>query len=219
MSPRGPFARKSLVTLVPAIVIAAGIAAGSIVRMELLSTEFHDGIVGADARYALALKAADALHDALANEKDAMVMIGKAGLDEYATGWMTDIDHLRAATASLQLLADTPEQAAGLEPLWTAIDAYVAAGQTMYKLKVERQSDSAIALSNTAAEAARNRLADLIARQVELGARETARRLASYRRELAWLGALAALSFTAAVSLLLFPFSRTRLAAPHLAGE
>lgn len=189
-------------------------------RIDRLNAQFHEDILAIAARQSLAEKASEATRLALSSEKNAMVMIGKPGLDDYATAWMTAVDHLRAAVASLELLADSPARAQKLAAIDDALAAYVTAGQKMYELKLANDSASAIEISNGVAEAARERIDDLVGDEVAGAAHDSAAVLSRYERRLAAVLGLMALGLGATAAAAVWLASRPALRAGTLpAGE
>jgi hypothetical protein len=209
------------------IPLALGLAAVTLcivalagLRIDRLTAQFHADILAIAARQSLAEKASEATRLALSSEKNAMVMIGKPGLDDYATAWMTAVDHLRAAVASLELLADSPARTQKLEAIDDALSAYVTAGQKMYALKVANESASAIEISNGVADAARTRINDLVDGEVADAARDSTAVLRHYERRLDAVLGLVALGLGATAAAAAWLASRpVDRALPSLAGE
>ena len=189
-------------------------------RIDRLTAQLHDDILAIAARQSLAGTASEATRLALSSEKNAMVMIGNPELDDYASTWMTAVDHLRAAVASLELLADSPARAQKLGAIDDALAAYVTAGQKMYELKVANESASAIEISNGVAEAARKRINDLVGDEVADAARDSAAVVLRYERGLDAVLGLTVLGLGATTAAAAWLASRPAYRAlPSLAGE
>jgi len=208
-----PAALGFAAAMILAVIAAAALGLGQ------STAAFRADILLPDARAALARNAALSLRAAVTSEKDAMVMVGQSGLDDQAAAWMTAIQHLRAASAGLGLLADTPEERAALGQIDAAIDAYVAAGEAMYRLKRGSESADAIAISNGAAERARTRIETLLRARLDAAAGAADARAARYERAVGeWLAT--ALGLSAAIAAAAWLGTRRRPGgAPALAGE
>jgi hypothetical protein len=151
--------------IVIAVAIAGIVIGGSIVHHRV--AQANDAIQAMQARYQLATAAADAMHSATSNEKNAMLATDKDNLDEFATGWVTAVDHLKEDLAALKRSARSPSGSQAIEQIETAVQTYVKAGEAMYQLKVRNDTDEAIAMSNDAAQRARERVIDLIRDQLD----------------------------------------------------
>jgi signal transduction histidine kinase len=149
------------------LAVALGIVALAERSLSKLTAQTHQIIHVTAARQALALVAAASVNSVAASEKNAMLMTDKAGLDVFATAYMTDMDHLKASIASLKELATDPAETDRLGQIDDAIAAYGATGEQLYQFMVDREFDQAHALSRGAAQIARERLIDLIRDEVD----------------------------------------------------
>jgi len=148
------------------LAVALGIVALADRSLGRLTAETHQIIRVTAKRQALALVAAASVNSVAANEKNAMLMTDKAELDVFATGYVTDMDHLKASIAALQKLAADPAESERLKRIESAIAAYAETGAELYQMMVERRFDAAHALSNGGAQKARERLIGLIREEV-----------------------------------------------------
>jgi signal transduction histidine kinase len=155
-----------------AVMLAAalGIVAFAESSLDRLRAQTHEIIRVTAARQALALGASASLNGVAANEKNAMLMTDKTGLDVFASGYVTEIDHLRAAIAGLKALTVESSEIVALDEMARAVEAYFATGEQLYQLMVDREVEKAHALSTGAAQTARERLIDLIRVEVERSA-------------------------------------------------
>jgi hypothetical protein len=193
---RRPAAERVIPAAMAAVLMLAILFAASM-RVDGLVITFRDEMARLGARHALAVAAREAYLGALSSEKNAMVMTGAAGLDDYASSWMTSVDHVKAAEASLQLVSDPSPR---FDEIWGALDSYRQLGEEMYKLKVGQHSGGAIAISTGAADAARNRLDALIEAQVAESAAALDSSTAGFERGLALVAGLATAGLAAAAA-------------------
>ena len=140
------------------LVVALGIVAFAERSLDRLRAQTHEIIRVTAARQALALGASASINGVAANEKNAMLMTDQAGLDVFASGYVTEIDHLKASIAALKTLTADPRETAMLEDMERAVQAYFATGEQLYQLMVDRDYDKAHALSTGEAQSARDRL-------------------------------------------------------------
>lgn len=157
---------KMVVPFALLLLVALGIVALAERSLSALTAQTHEIIRVTAARQAFALSAAAAISSVAADEKNAMLMTDKAGLDVFASAYVTDIDHLKASIAALKNLTERPADIAAIEQIETAVDAYYATGEELYRLMVDKAYDQAHALSTGAAQTARERAIDLINKQV-----------------------------------------------------
>jgi signal transduction histidine kinase len=148
------------------LAVALGIVALAERSLERLTAETHQIIRVTAKRQALALVAEATVNGVAANEKNAMLMTDKAGMDVFATGYVTDMDHLKASIAALEKLAADRGERLRLTQIEGAIAAYAATGAELYDLMVAKRFAEAHALSNGAAQQARERLIALIRQEV-----------------------------------------------------
>jgi hypothetical protein len=151
--------------IVIAIAVVGIVIGGSIVHHRV--SQANDAIQAMQARNKLATAAADAIHSATSNEKNAMLATDKDNLDEFATGWVTAVDHLKEDLAGLEQSARSPAETQAIETIEAALQAYMKAGEAMYQLKLSNDTDEAIAMSNATAQQARDRVINLIRDQVD----------------------------------------------------
>jgi signal transduction histidine kinase len=152
------------------LVVALGIVAFAEGSLDKLRAQTHEIIRVTAARQALALGASASLNGVAANEKNAMLMTDKAGLDVFASGYVTEIDHLKASIAELRALTVESPEIAALDDIERAVEAYFATGEQLYQLMVDREYEKAHALSTGEAQNARERLIALIRIEVERSA-------------------------------------------------
>jgi hypothetical protein len=109
-----------------AVMLAAalGIVAFAESSLDRLRAQTHEIIRVTAARQALALGASASLNGVAANEKNAMLMTDKTGLDVFASGYVTEIDHLRAAIAGLKALTVESSEIVALDEMARAVEAY-----------------------------------------------------------------------------------------------
>ena len=150
------------------LAVALGIVVVAERSLSKLTAGTHEIIHVTATRQALALVAAASVNSVAANEKNAMLMTDKAGLDVFASAYVTDMDHLKESVAKLEGLAADPVETARLKRIEQAIEAYGDTGAQLYQFMVNREFDKAHALSNGgAAQRARERLIGLIQDEVE----------------------------------------------------
>jgi signal transduction histidine kinase len=149
------------------VLVALGIVVFAERSLHTLTAQTHEIIRVTAARQALALGAVASVNGAAANEKNAMLMTDKTGLDAFASGYVTDIDHLKESIAHLKELSTGPAETELLEQMAGAIDAYFATGEQLYQFMVDKEFDRAHGLSTGAAQIARERLIELIRREVD----------------------------------------------------
>ena len=149
------------------LAVALGIVALAERSLDTLRAQTHQIVHVTANRQALALVAAASVNSVAANEKNAMLMTDKAGLDVFATAYVSDMDHLKESIEKLRELAVDPVETDRLDHIKAAIDAYGASGEQLYQYMVDRDFDRAHALSNGAAQIARERLIDLIREEVD----------------------------------------------------
>jgi signal transduction histidine kinase len=149
------------------LMAALGIVAFAERALFRLTDETHEIIRVTAARQALALSASASVNGIAADEKNAMLMTDKAGLDIFASGYVTEIDRLKQDIAGLKRLTTEAAETERLDRIAGAIHDYYATGEQLYQLMVTRQFDQAHALSMGAAQAARERLIALIQAMVE----------------------------------------------------
>jgi signal transduction histidine kinase len=149
------------------LLVALGIVALAERSLSKLTAQTHQIIKVTATRQALALAATAAVNSAAANEKNAMLMADKTGMDAFASAYVTDIDHLKDAVARLKALAMDPGEAGRLDQIGGAIAAYYATGEQLYQFMVDREFDKAHALSTGGAQNARERLMRSIGEEVE----------------------------------------------------
>ncbi len=148
------------------LAVALGIVGLADRSLARLTAETHQIIRITAKRQALALVAQASINSVAANEKNAMLMTDKAGIDAFATGYVTDMNHLKASIAALGTLASDPAESDRLTQIERAIAAYAATGAELYRLMVGKRFDEAHALSNGGAQKARERLIGLIRQEV-----------------------------------------------------
>lgn len=158
---------KVLIPTAVMLAVALGIVALAERSLGKLTAETHQIIRVTATRQALALVAAASVNSVAANEKNAMLMTDKAGLDVFATAYVTDMDHLKASIGELKELAADPAETDRLEQIESSIDAYGATGEQLYQFMVDKEFAKAHALSNGAAQIAREGLIDLIREEVD----------------------------------------------------
>jgi signal transduction histidine kinase len=149
------------------LAVALGIVALAERSLSKLTAETHQIIRVTATRQALSLVAAASVNSVAANEKNAMLMTDKAGLDVFATAYVTDMDHLKESIAKLKELAVDPAETDRLEQIDDAIAAYGTTGEQLYQFMVDKEFDRAHSLSNGAAQIARERLIDRIREEVD----------------------------------------------------
>jgi signal transduction histidine kinase len=165
---------KMVVPFALLLLVALGIVALAERSLSALTAQTHEIIEVTAARQAFALGAAAAINSVAADEKNAMLMTDKVGLDVFASAYVTDIDHLKASIAGLKNLSEQPADIAAIEQIESAIEAYYATGEQLYELMVDRAYDKAHAHSVGAAQIARERAIDLINRQVVVNSQRMA---------------------------------------------
>ncbi len=148
------------------LAVALGIVAFAERSLDKLRAQTHEIIRVTAARQALALSASASANGVAANEKNAMLMTDKTGLDVFASGYVTEIDHLKADIAGLQALTAEPRELEALAAMAQAVEAYFATGERLYQLMVDREYEAAHALSTGEAQDARDRLIQLIGEEV-----------------------------------------------------
>ncbi len=148
------------------LAVALGIVAFAERSLDKLRAQTHEIIRVTAARQALALSASASANGVAANEKNAMLMTDKTGLDVFASGYVTEIDHLKADIAGLQSLTAEPRELEALAAMAQAVEAYFATGERLYQLMVDREYEAAHALSTGEAQDARDRLIQLIGEEV-----------------------------------------------------
>ncbi len=158
---------KMIIPIALIVVVALCIVAFAEHGLDRLRAQTHEIIMGAAARQAHALSAVAAVNSAAANEKNAMLMTDQAGLDNFASAYVGDIDHLKAEIASLKALASEQKDIAALDNIEVATAAYYATGQLLYQLMVDKNVDGAHALSTGGAQSAREWLIELIQEEVD----------------------------------------------------
>jgi signal transduction histidine kinase len=161
-----------------------------------LTAQTHEIIRVTATRQAEALVAAAAVNGVAADEKNAMLMIDKPSLDVFASAYVTDMDHLKESIATLKTLPGDAVEKDRLERIDYAIDAYGSTGEQLYQFMVDREFVQAHALSNGAAQKARERLIDLVQEEVDQGTAQMRQAEgaadAQYRRTLGLLIGLSA---------------------------
>jgi hypothetical protein len=156
--------------------VVLGMVVAASFRLDRLTERFHDEIMATGARQALAAQAADATRAA-------------------AT------DRLKAVTASLELLPQTPAETQRLAQIDAALAADAAAGATM-------------------SQSNRTRIDDLVGREVEAAAQDSAAIMVRYERAVVAVLALAAIGLGATVAGAVWLAARGVFrSAPALAGE
>jgi signal transduction histidine kinase len=148
------------------LAVALGIVALAERSLSKLTIETHEIIRVTATRQALALVAAASVNSVAANEKNAMLMTDKAGLDVFASAYVTDMDRLKESVAKLKELAADTIETDRLQGIERAIDAYGETGAQLYQFMVDKEFDEAHALSTGAAQTARERLIGLIQEEV-----------------------------------------------------
>ncbi|HEX3972234.1 MAG TPA: ATP-binding protein [Stellaceae bacterium] len=149
------------------LVVALGIVALAESGLSGLAAQTHQIINVTARREALSLAMTASVNGITANEKNAMLMTDKAGLDVFAAAYVTEIDHLKQDVAELRALAVDRDETRRLDGIVEAIDAYYGTGGQLYDLMVDRQFDAAHALSTGAAQVARERLIALIKAELD----------------------------------------------------
>jgi signal transduction histidine kinase len=149
------------------LTVALGIVAFAENGLGKLTAATHQIINVKATRQALALAMTASANGVAASEKNAMLMTDKAGLDVFASAYVSEIGHLNDNVAQLKNLAVDPGETGRLDQIAQAIDAYYATGQQLYQLMVDRRFDEAHALSTGAAQTARERLITLITDEVD----------------------------------------------------
>ena len=160
------FNKKMSLPIVAMILVTLGVVAFAACSLDMLTGEIRDIIEVTAKRQQIALQAATEAESAATNEKSAMLMLDRAGVDVFASHFVSDLDHLKASIAGLQELTREPAQRAALDQLRPALDAYSAFGDELYALKIGRRDDAALALSASAGQEARDRLGRLIVEQI-----------------------------------------------------
>ncbi len=157
------------VVIPTAVMLAAalGIVALAQRSLSILTAQTHEIIDVTATRQALAFMAAASVNGVAADEKNAMLMTDKSGLDAFASAYVTDLDHLKDSIANLEKLPADPVETGRLERIDHAIAAYGATGEQLYQFMVDKEFDKAHALSNGAAQNARQHLIDLIREEAD----------------------------------------------------
>ena len=160
------------VAIPPAVML--GVALGIVVLAERslseLTAQTHEIIRVTAARQTEALVAAASVNSVAADEKNAMLMTDKAGLDVFASAYVTDLDRLKDSIAKLRRLPADPTETDRLARIERAIDAYGSTGEQLYQFMVDKQFDQAHALSTGGAQQARETLIALIGEEVDRSA-------------------------------------------------
>jgi signal transduction histidine kinase len=158
---------KAVIPTAVMLAVALGIVALAERSLGILTAQTHEIIDVTATRQSLAFMAAASVNGLAADEKNAMLMTDKAGLDVFASAYVTDIDHLKESIAKLEELPGDRAETERLQAIERGIEAYGATGEQLYQLMVDRKFDDAHALSNGAAQAAREPLIGLIRAEVE----------------------------------------------------
>jgi signal transduction histidine kinase len=156
--------------VIPATVVlaaAVGIVALAEHGLGTLTAQTHQIINITAKRQSLAFAMTASANGVAASEKNAMLMTDKAGLDVFASAYVSEIDHLNDDVAQLRDLAADPGEQHRLDDIARAIGAYNGTGQQLYQLMVDRRVDDAHALSIGAAQVAREQLLALIKAEVD----------------------------------------------------
>jgi signal transduction histidine kinase len=161
-----PLMMKAVVPIAVMLAAALGIVALAEHSLATVTAKTHEIIRVTATRQAQALVAAASANGVAANEKNAMLMTDKSGLDVFASAYVTDMDHLKDSIATLAKLPADAAEADRLARIGRAIDAYNDTGAQLYQFMVDRQFEQAHALSNGAAQVARERLLGLIDEEV-----------------------------------------------------
>jgi signal transduction histidine kinase len=170
-----PLENLSLMTkvVIPTAVmlaVALGIVALAERSLSQLLAQTHEIIAVTATRQALALQADASLNSVTADEKNAMLMTDKSGLDFFASAYMSDLDRLKDSVAKLSLLPHDPGEADRLGRMKGFIDVYGGTGEQLYQFMIGRHFDEAHALSIGAAQRAREPLLALIHDEVDQSA-------------------------------------------------
>ena len=147
--------KKVVVPTAVMLVVALGIVALAERGLSALTAQTHQIINVTAKRQELALAMTASANGVAASEKNAMLMTDKAGLDAFASAYVTEIDHLRQDVAEFKDLAIDAAETRQLDAIAQAIDAYYATGEQLYQFMVDQQIDQAHALSTGAAQVAR----------------------------------------------------------------
>ncbi len=158
---------KVVIPTVVMLAVALGIVALAEDSLRNVTAQMHEIIRVTATRQAEALVAAAAVNGVAADEKNAMLMTDKAGLDVFASAYVTDLDHLKSSIATLKGLPGNSVETERLERITRAINAYGSTGEQLYQLMVDREFEKAHALSTGAAQNARERLIGLIREEVD----------------------------------------------------
>lgn len=178
------------------------VAAGSIGR---LVAERDRTVAAAAAEESLAVTAGAAIASATSSEKNAMLATDKAHLDDFASAWVTAIDHFKATLEELKQHAATPQAADAIVRIEDALAVYVARGGDMYQLKLSHETDEAIAISSGPAQAARAHVVALVEQQIE------SRRAAREAFDNHFLGLIALATIRLALTIALAAWLASRL--------
>jgi hypothetical protein len=103
------------------LMAALGIVAFAERALFRLTDETHEIIRVTAARQALALSASASVNGIAADEKNAMLMTDKAGLDIFASGYVTEIDRLKQDIAGLKRLTTEAAETERLDRIAGAI--------------------------------------------------------------------------------------------------
>jgi len=156
--------------VIPTSVMLA-VALGNVVLAERclnrLTAQTHEIIRVTAARQALAFSAVASVNGVAADEKNAMLMTDKSGLDVFASAYVTEMDRLKDAVAKLKGLSTGGVETARLDAIDHAIADYYATGEQLYEFMADRDFDQAHALSTGAAQLARERLIKLIREEAD----------------------------------------------------
>jgi signal transduction histidine kinase len=188
------------------LAVALGIVALAERSLGQLTAQTHEIIAVTATRQALALQAEASLDSVAADEKNAMLMTDKSGLDFFASAYMSDLDRLKDSVAKLALLPHDPGEADRLRRMNGFIDAYGGTGEQLYQFMVDRNFDAAHALSTGPAQQARDRLLALIRDEVDQSAAQMRQAQGQadkrYRRSLRLLLGLSAAGLLCALGMI-----------------
>jgi signal transduction histidine kinase len=149
------------------LAVALGIVVLAERSLGALTAETHEIIQVTATRQALAFSATASVNGIAADEKNAMLMSDKSGLDVFASAYVGEMDHLEGTVAKLKHLSTGAAETARLDAIDHAAADYYATGKQLYQFMVDREFNEAHALSTGAAQTARERLVGLVREEAD----------------------------------------------------